>query len=256
MRTALGATRRRLTVQLVTESLVLASAGAIGGMGIAAGITAYLAQQGSINLPLLSSIRIDGVALVWTIVVALAAALVFGTLPGLKLASGNVQQSLSDSSRGSSSGRQHERLRATLVVAEVALACVLLVGSGLLLRSLLRVLDIDLGFRPAQAAVIPIDYDAGPDGKQRAAALQRIVDSVRAIPGVEAAGFTDMLPLGRDRSWGLAAKGRAYRATGRHDHDDPRRDARLPAGHGDAAAGGTRFRLARRHERPPGRDRE
>ena len=58
--------------------------------------------------------------------------------------------------------------------------------------------------------MIPIDYDGGSNGEQRAAALQRIVDSVRAIPGVEAAGVTDMLPLGRDRSWGLAAKGRAY----------------------------------------------
>jgi predicted permease len=210
MRTALGATRRRLTAQLVTESLVLSSFGAIAGIGVAVAITSYLARHGSLNLPLLSSIRVDGVALLWTIVVALAAALVFGTLPGLKLASGNVQQSLTDSARGSTAGPQHETLRAALVVAEIALACVLLVGSGLLLRSLLRVLDVDLGFRPAQAATIPIDYDAGPDGKQRAAALQRIVDAVRAIPGVEAAGFTDMLPLGRDRSWGFGAKGRTY----------------------------------------------
>jgi len=210
MRTALGATSRRLMAQLVTESLVLSAAGAAGGVGVAYGITAYLAQQGSVSLPLLSSIRIDGMSLLWTIAVALAAALAFGTLPGLKLASGNVQRSLSDSSRGSTAGRQHERLRAGLVIAEVALAGVLLVGSGLLLRSLLRVLDIDLGFRPAQAATLPIDYDGGSNGAQRAAALQRIVDSVRAIPGVEAAGVTDMLPLGRDRSWGLAAKGRTY----------------------------------------------
>jgi len=210
MRTALGATRRRLTAQLLTESLVLSFAGALGGVALAAVITSYLSQQGSLSLPLLSSVRLDGMALLWTIVVAFAAALVFGTLPGLKLASGSVQRSLTDGARGSSAGPQHERLRAALVVTEIALACVLLVGSGLLLRSLLRVLDVDLGFRPVQAAVIPIDYDAGPDGKQRAPALQRIVDNVRAIPGVEGAGFTDMLPLGRDRSWGLAAKGRTY----------------------------------------------
>jgi predicted permease len=211
MRTALGATRWRLVGQLLAESLVLSAAGAILGIAVAYGITASLARSSSIAVPLLASIRVDTAAVLWTVSLAVAAALFFGTLPGLRLASGNVQQSLAETSRGTTAGRQHERLRATLVISEVALACVLLVGSGLLLRSFLRVLEVDLGFRPERAAAIRIAYD-GDTGEQRSAALQRTLERVRAIPGVSAAGFSDMLPLGRNRSWGLAAKGRAYKS--------------------------------------------
>jgi predicted permease len=98
-----------------------------------------------------------------------------------------------------------------LVISEVALACVLLVGSGLLLRSFLRVLDVDLGFLPERAAAIRVDYDARTP-EERSAAIQRMIDGVKSIPGVTAAGFSDMLPLGRNRSWGLASKGRAYKS--------------------------------------------
>jgi predicted permease len=210
MRTALGATRRRLMSQLLIESLVLSCTGAMLGVALAYGLTTYLSRQGSIALPLLGSIRVDGAALLWTVLVAVAAALLFGTVPGLRLASGNVNDSLKDTGHGMSAGRKHERLRSTLVVSEVALACVLLIGSGLLLRSFLRVLDVDLGFQPDRAAVIHVDYDADGRAERRAAILQQMIDSVRAIPGVNAVGFTDMLPLGRNRSWGLAAKGRTY----------------------------------------------
>ena len=211
MRSALGATRRRLVAQLVTESLVLSGAGAVLGVALAFAITTSLARQASIALPLLAGVRVDGTALLWTVCIAVGAALLFGTVPGLKLAAGNVQPSLRDAARGTTAGRQHERLRAALVVSEVALACVLLVGSGLLLRSFLRVLEVDLGFRPEKAAVIRVAVE-GSTGEQRAGALQQMVGQVEAIPGVTAVGFSDMLPLGRNRSWGFAAKGRAYKS--------------------------------------------
>jgi predicted permease len=98
-----------------------------------------------------------------------------------------------------------------LVISEVALACVLLIGSGLLLRSFLKVLDVDLGFTPSQAAVIKIDYDDAGNSEKRGAILEEILRSIRAIPGIESAGIADMLPLGRNRTRGFAAKGRAYR---------------------------------------------
>jgi len=211
MRTALGAGRGRLIRQLLTESLVVATAGGVLGLGFAFALTIYLAHQGSIALPLLSSVRVDASALTWTLLITVAAALLFGLIPGLKLSSENIQDALKDSGQGMSVGRKHERLRAVLVISEVALACLLLVGAGLLLRSFLRVLDVDLGFQPSRAAVIKIDYDDGNDAVRRSAILHEILRKMDSIPGVESAGIADMLPLGRNRSWGLHAKGKVYR---------------------------------------------
>jgi predicted permease len=211
LRSALGAGRARLVRQLLTESLVLASAGAVLGLGIAFGVTWYLAQQGSIALPLLSTIRVDGAALGWTLLIALAAAVLFGLAPSLKISGGNLQDALKDAGHGMSAGRRHDRMRAVLVVSEVALACILLVGAGLLLRSFLRVLDVDLGFQPSRAAAIKIDYNDGGKPERRGAILQEILRRVSAIPGIPSAGIVDMLPLDRNRSWGFQAKGRIYR---------------------------------------------
>ncbi len=207
MRSALGASRGRLMRQLLTESLVLSIAGAILGLGIAFGVTAYLAHQGSIALPLLTSLRIDGAALAWTLLIAVLAAVLFGTLPSLRISRGNLQEALKDSGHGTSAGRKHERMRAVLVVSEVALACVLLVGAGLLLRSFLRVLDVDLGFEPSGAASISVDYDDGGNTAKRTAIWHEAVRRVSMLPGVETAGISDNLPMSRNRGWGIAAKG-------------------------------------------------
>ncbi|HET9177081.1 MAG TPA: ABC transporter permease [Terriglobia bacterium] len=215
MRTALGAGRRRLVRQLLTESLVLSIAGALLGLGFAFAITDYLAHQGSIALPLLSSLRVDGQALAWTLMIAVVSAVIFGLAPALKMSDKNIQATLKESGHGTSEGRKHERVRATLVVSEVALACVLLIGAGLLLRSFLRVLDVDLGFEPDHAAAIKVDYDdSGANDTQRAdrrgAICEEMLRHIKSIPGIEAAGISDMLPLDRNRSWGLGAKGVEY----------------------------------------------
>jgi len=211
MRSALGAGRARIVQQLLTESLVLASGGALLGLGIAWGITAYLARQGSIALPLLSTVRVDGAALGWTLLVAVTAAVLFGLAPGIKVSGGNLQDVLKDGGHGMSTGRRHDRMRAVLVVSEVALACVLLVGAGLLLRSFLHVLDVDLGFQPERAAAIKVVYDDGGKIERRGPILQEMLRRVDAIPGIQAAGIVDMLPLDRNRSWEFHAKGRVYR---------------------------------------------
>jgi predicted permease len=210
LRSALGAGRMRIVRQLLTESLVLTGAGAVLGLALAFAITGYLAGQGSIALPLLSTVRVDGAALGWTLLVALAAAIMFGLAPSLKVSGGNLQDALKDAGHGMSAGKRHDRLRTILVVSEVALACVLLVGAGLLLRSFLRVLDVDLGFQPSRAAAIKIDYNDGGKRERRAAVLQEILHRVSAIPGIQSAGIVDMLPLDRNRNWGLQAKGRVY----------------------------------------------
>ncbi|HVW85768.1 MAG TPA: ADOP family duplicated permease, partial [Bryobacteraceae bacterium] len=206
MRTALGAERGRLIRQLLTESFVLSGAGAALGLIFAWAITSFLAHQSQMALPLLSTVRVDGAALAWTVVVALMVAAVFGLAPALRLSGGNLQESLKDGGPGMSHGRRHELLRSTLVVSEVALACVLLVGAGLLLRSFVRLLDVDLGFAPAHADAVKIEINDGGSKARRGAIVQETLDRIRAIPGIQAAGMTDMLPLDRNRSWGFVAK--------------------------------------------------
>ncbi len=128
--------------------------------------------------------------------------------PGLRIAGGgNLQETLKDSGPGSGSGRKHERLRSILVVTEVALACVLLVGAGLLLRSFLKVLDVDLGFEPQHAAAISVDFDNSSSTREGALQkqtqiLHQVLTRVSSIPGIQAVGIVDYLPLGQNRSWG------------------------------------------------------
>jgi predicted permease len=214
MRRALGAGRARLVRQLLTESLVLAGAGAVLGLGLAYAILSYLAHQGSIGLPLLAMVRVDATVLEWTLLIAIAAAVLFAAAPGLRMSSGNLQEVLKDSGQGLSEGRKHDRLRSTLVITEIALACVLLVGAGLLLRSFLRVLDIDLGFEASHAAAISVDYDDGGNAAKRAAIWQEVTRRSLMIPGVESAGISDNLPMSRNRSWGIAAKGEQKKLDG------------------------------------------
>jgi predicted permease len=210
MRGALGASRGRIVRQLLTESLVLSGLGAVVGFLLAAALVSWLAHQGAIALPLLSTLHLDLAALGWTVLIAVFAAAVFGLVPGLRIASGNLQESLKDAGPGASASRKHERIRSILVVAEVALACMLLVGAGLLLRSFMRVLDVDLGFQPDRAAAIKVTYDDTVPGDKtgdltaakRGVIFQQILARVSSLPGVEAAGLVDYLPLGQNRAWG------------------------------------------------------
>ena len=206
VRGALGASRARIIGQLLLESLALSGAGALLGLGMAALLIAWLRQQGSLALPLLSAVRLDVQALGWTVLIAIFTAMIFGLLPGLRITGGNLQEALKDSGPGAGVGRKHERVRSTLVVAEVALACVLLVTAGLLLRSFVKVLQVDLGFRPEGAASIKVDYDDSAPTEEvsvskRTTIFQRILAHVSALPGVQAAGMADYLPLGPNREW-------------------------------------------------------
>jgi predicted permease len=215
MRAALGAGRGRIVGQLLTESLILSGAGAFLGLALAYLLIFWLAHQGAIALPLLGAMRIDGAALAWTLFIAVATAFLFGVFPGLRISGGNLHESLKDSGPGTGQSRKHERVRSVLVVTEVALACVLLVGAGLLLRSFLKVLNIDLGFQPERTYAIKLDLpgssiDANgetPQAQQAVARLRsaffaQVIARVSQIPGVDAAGISDYLPLGQNRAWG------------------------------------------------------
>jgi predicted permease len=217
MRQALGATRARLVRQALTESLALSLTGAVLGLAAAFGLVRWLAHRGDLDLPLLNGVTIDTAAVLWTVLVAVVAAALFGLVPALKMTSDNVQEALKDSGAAAGRGHRHERLRIGLVISEIALACVLLIGAGLLLRSFINVLDVPLGFMPEHAAAIAVDYDdsaasAEAGAGKRVAAFQRVLDRVGAIPGIEAAGISDYLPFGANRSWGtLVPKGKVYR---------------------------------------------
>ena len=206
VRGALGAGRGRIVRQLLMESLVLSGAGAAVGLALAAALIRWLAHEESLALPLLSTLRIDGEALAWTVSIAMLTALIFGLLPGLRMASGNLQGVLKDSGAGAGLGRHHERIRSVLVITEIALACVLLVSAGLLLRSFTKVLQVDLGFQPDQAASMNVAYDDSAPTREasiarRSEIFQEILARVGAIPGVQAVGISDYLPLGPNRSW-------------------------------------------------------
>jgi predicted permease len=206
MRTALGAGRGRLARQLLTESLLLSSVGAALGLIIAWAVTFYLARQNDLALPLLSTVRVDGTALAWTVLISTLVAIVFGLAPMFRLSSVNLHETLKDGGVGMSQGRTHERLRAVLVISEMALACVLLVSAGLLLRSFVRLLDVDLGFRPAQVATLKIEIPKADDRARRGPAAREILERIRVLPGIQAVAMADMLPLDRNRSWGFVAK--------------------------------------------------
>jgi predicted permease len=215
LRVALGAGRARLVRQLMTESLLLSGTGALLGLLLAYAVTYYLAHQGSVALPLMSSVRVDGTALLWTIALTVTVGMLFGLAPGLKISAGNLQESLKDSGHGTSDGKKHDRLRSALVISEVALACILVVGAGLLLRSFLQVMQVDLGFEPTHVSSIRMDYRPNYNGggtaslANRWAGLQEAVRQIHSIPGVQSVGITYNLPLEHGRSWDLRAKGKA-----------------------------------------------
>lgn len=218
LRFALGASRGRLIAQLMTESLLLSLMGSLLGVVLAWSIITWLAHQGSLALPLMSELRFDVPTMLWTVAIGLATTLLFGVAPSLRITnSDDLQSTLKDSGQGTGQGRQHEGLRSVLVVSEIALACVLTVGAGLLLRSFLNVLQVDLGFHPAHAAAIATEMPDMPTA-QRSVYYQNLLHEVASIPGVQSAGITDNLPLARNRTWGAPGiKGVVYKPSDRNN---------------------------------------
>jgi len=211
IRTALGAGRGRLLRQMLTEGVALSGSGAVLGILLAVAATRAIAHLDAISMPLLASVRTDPAALGFSLLMALLTGVLFGLAPALQVSGSGLHDVLKDSNRGSTEGTQRKWVRGSLVVSEVAFACVLLVGAGLLIRSLARVMEVDLGFRPEHAVSVRVD----PEQRAATPALQNayfdeVLRRTKEIPGVTAAGLTDALPLGRNRSWGAPAKGQTY----------------------------------------------
>ena len=212
IRVALGAERRHLLGQILTESVFLSCSGAALGVVLAFLGAHVLVQLSAMKIPLLADVSLDKASLAFAILIAVTTGLLFGLAPAWSASELTLHDALQDSNRGSSRGRGHAWMRSALVVAEISLACVLLAGAGLLIRSFLHVLDVNLGFAPEQAMALRIDpNDSYKTQEQKNAYFTEALHDVMNVPGIEAAGLSDALPLGWNRSWGFAAKGVQYK---------------------------------------------
>jgi putative ABC transport system permease protein len=224
IRTALGASRWRTIRQLLTESLVLAAmAGALGlligfwGIEWMKGLLEGDATAFRSRLPRVQEIRLDSVTLVFTLTVAVLTGLIFGLAPTLQAVKFDQQDAPKEGGRGSTESRGGRRLRAALVVAEIALALVTLVGSGLMLRSFARLAAVDPGFnaRNVLSMIVSLAGQTNMVGERREAFYRQVIERIEALPGVESASAINHLPLAGD-IWGdeITIEGRPLPAPG------------------------------------------
>lgn len=196
VRAALGSGRARLMRQVLTESLLLAFIGTLGGIAIAIGAVRYFRHAAPITLTVGSDVTIDSPVLIFTILVALATALLFGLLPALSISRIDLIERLKAAGRGAAGGALRRRTAGTMVALEMGLSFVLLIGAGLLLESALRMGSEPLGFNPdrlfATQTMLPVPRYR--DAASREQFYDALLDRLRRTPGVAGAALTDALP--------------------------------------------------------------
>jgi predicted permease len=198
LRAALGAGRAQIVRTLLVESLLLGLAGGVLGVGLASWSLRLLTVIGPVNLPRLNEILLDGRALGFTLVVSLISGLLFGSVPALKYAGGRISMALRSAGRTASLSRERHRARNVLVVAQVALALVLLVSAGLMIRTFQALRTIQPGFTGAahlQTLRISIPAPLVEEPERVTRLQNEIVDKLEAIPGVTSAGFASAVPM-------------------------------------------------------------
>jgi predicted permease len=204
VRAALGATRGRIVRQLVTESLVLAFIGALLGTGLAQWAISAVVSLYPHNLPRAEQVGIDPAVLVFTGLMTVLTAILFGLVPALEASRLNLNEAMREGGRGAIGTSRHTRLRSGLVVAETAIGVMLLIGAGLLIRSMNRLSHVDLGMDPEN--VLTANFDISQTRyktDQQERFFAELLDRVRALPGVVSAGATGQLPLGND-DWSIS----------------------------------------------------
>jgi putative ABC transport system permease protein len=209
MRAALGAARGRLIVQSITETLLLAIVGGMLGIVVAAAGVRVLVALSPPGLPRVDAIALNGTVLVFAFALSAAVGVVAGLIPALQAPRARLRSALHHEGRTSTASRQ--TARRLLVVSEVALALMLLVGAGLLLRSMQKLLSVDPGFRADHLLTLQVQtaghkFDAlasapGVGAAARRRFFEEALDEVRKVPGVTSAGFTSLLPLSSDPYW-------------------------------------------------------
>jgi putative ABC transport system permease protein len=195
VRVALGAGRGRMVRQLLTESILLALMGGASGLLFARLIMTPLLDLAARTIPSVGKIGLDGEVLGFTLIVALLVGILFGLVPALQMAKVDIRPALSDASRGSTGARHG--IRDVLVVAEVALALILLIGAGLLIRSFARLQDVQPGFQSSNLLVadLPLSPKAYAQSSLRMDFYDRLLERVRHLPGVQSAGGAMVLPV-------------------------------------------------------------
>ncbi len=198
VRAALGASGRDMARYFLVESLTLGLMGGLLGLLLAWGGTRALVNLGPENLPRLSEIGMDTGTLAFTAVVSLSAGLLFGLVPVLRYRRPEMVAGLKEGGRGGSAGRERHRARNTLVVAQMALALVLLVGSGLMLRSFQTLRNVDPGFAPENVLTLRLNLPEAtyPKATDRAGLYTRLEAALADLPGVVSAGGGESLPMG------------------------------------------------------------
>ena len=197
VRMALGATRGRIVRQLLTESLVLATAGAIAGVGLAYASVKLLMAFGVSDLPRLDAVPFDARVLLFAAGIMLVCGVLVGLAPALRLAATDIKSLMNDGGRSASSSRSQHRMLGTMIVSEIALAIVLVASAGWLVRSFANQQNTDPGFasegRVVASVLVPFAKYNSPD--KLLAWAHEVGERLRAIPGVTAVGSTQVLPL-------------------------------------------------------------
>ncbi|MFL6594806.1 MAG: ABC transporter permease [Chthoniobacterales bacterium] len=210
IRAALGAGRGRLVRQLLTESVVLALFGGIAGLILAHWGLAALLALAPATLPRTSSIHLDGTVVAFSLGLSLLTGVIFGAAPSWLAAHADVNEALKQGARGSTEGGVRGRFRSALVILEVAFALVLLGGAGLLARSFMALTHVDPGFVPENATVLRLALPEKkyPKPEQQTAFVDSLLQRLNALPGVQAVGVSQVLPLIGDYSMAFEIEGR------------------------------------------------
>jgi predicted permease len=197
VRTALGAGRRRIVRQLLTESLLLAIAGGVAGLLFAWLSFSFLKQLIPGGMALNAGVRIDARIFGFTLLLSLLTGVVFGLAPAIQAAKVDLNEALKQSGGRTGTGTGYRRLRSALVIVEIALALVLLVGAGLLIQTFLRLRALDIGVDTENVLTARTMLPRSKYGElpKRAAFYQQVLERVRALPGVVSAGYTTAVPL-------------------------------------------------------------
>ena len=221
LRAAIGAGRKRMIRQSLTESLALSLLGGLLGLLFAIGGIALVRSLRLGNLPRLENVQIDARAFAFTLAVSVLTGLIFGIAPALRASSADVNSTLKEGGK-STPGKERHRLRDLLVVADVALALVLLAGAGLMMKSFARLLDVRPGFDPSHTLTMGISL-WGPKAADAPALafFDEVLERVRTLPGVESTAVVSQIPLGGNMDrYGIHVEGKSAP----NPEDDPSAD--------------------------------
>ncbi|MCZ6756285.1 MAG: ABC transporter permease [Gemmatimonadetes bacterium] len=211
IRGALGAGRRDLIQQMLTESVVLAAAGGVAGLAVAAGLTALFKALDPGGVPRLEQVSLDWSVIGFTAAVTLGTGVLFGLLPALQAARNDVKVALAEGGRSGSTGRQSKRALQGLVAVQMAFAVVLLIGSGVLIKSFLTLQSVDPGFETEHRVAFGVQLinDAYPERADKLAFYDRLRQELQGIPGVSEVALVRGLPLrSRIGTEGIRVEGR------------------------------------------------